>query len=42
MRNMKIDSKKLMIVLLALTALVLIALLVYGGFALGDRGDSSE
>lgn len=42
MRNMKIDSKKLMIVLLALTALVLVALLIYGGFALGDRGDSSE
>ena len=38
---MKIDSKKLMIVLLALTALVLVALLVYGGFALGDRGDGS-
>ena len=39
---MKIDSKKLMIVLLALTALVLIALLIYGGFALGDRGEGSE
>ena len=35
---MKIDSKKLMIALLAITALLLLALLIYGGFALGGKG----
>lgn len=35
---MKIDSKKLMIALLAITALLLLTLLIYGGFALGGKG----
>ncbi len=44
---MKIDSKKLMIVLLAITGLLLLALLIYGGFTLsgmhggGTTGDGT-
>lgn len=36
-KQMKIDSKKLMIALLIVTALILASLLIYGGFALGDN-----
>lgn len=38
---MKIDSKKLMIILLVVTALVLVSLLIYGGFSLGKPEDTS-
>lgn len=39
---MKINSKKLMVATLIVTALVLVALLIYGGFSLGKRGDGNE
>ena len=39
---MKINSQKLMIVLLVTTSVLLVALLIYGGFALGKNGGASS